>query len=96
MELSVLIEPTVGAKFRASSGDPLPAAAEGATREEALDNLRSVLGQRVRDGAEVVRLRLSVGNGPPVCPDDGFTREWLAGIASARKAADASSGADPS
>jgi hypothetical protein len=91
MELSVLIQQTDGNGFRAWCGEPLPASAEGVTREEALGKLRAALEARVRD-VEVVRLRISE-NGPsigkaPVWPDDDITRDWLAGIAEARRAAD--------
>jgi predicted RNase H-like HicB family nuclease len=91
VELSVLIQQTAGNGYRAWCGEPLPAAAEGATREEALANLRAALEARVR-GVEVVRLTIpSAGPMPPaspVWPDDQITRDWLAGIAEARQAAD--------
>ena len=88
MELAVLIQPTPGNGFRASCGDPLPATADGATREQALDNLRATLEERVRGGAEVVCLRIDVRTAPatPIWPDDPITADWLAGIAAARQA----------
>jgi len=90
VELAVLIQPTPGNGFRASCGDPLPVTAEGATREEALDKLRAALAERVGTGAEVVRVRIGrAAPTSPVWPDDGITAEWLAGIAAARRAADA-------
>lgn len=92
MELTVFVQPTPGDGFRASSGEPLPASAEGATRDEALGKLRAVLEQRLRAGGEVVRLRLGPGGHmtavPPVWPDDEITHNWLEGIAEARRAAD--------
>ena len=88
VELSVLIQPLNGHGFRASSGEPLPAAADGPTRDEALDNLRAILAAKVGAGAEVVRLRVGPLSGP-VWPDDPLTRDWLDGIAAARGAADA-------
>ncbi|MFO0825178.1 MAG: hypothetical protein U0792_19000 [Gemmataceae bacterium] len=88
MELSVLVQQTAGNGFRAWCGEPIPAAAEGATREEALANLRTTLEAKTH-GVEVVRLTIgrSVPSSP-VWPDDQLTRDWLAGIAAAREAAD--------
>ncbi|HEV3437599.1 MAG TPA: hypothetical protein VG122_09570 [Gemmata sp.] len=88
MELSVLIQQTAGNGFRAWCGEPIPATAEGATREEALTKLRAALESKTR-GVEVVRLTF----GPslptsPVLPDDQITRDWLAGISAARETAD--------
>lgn len=90
MELSVLIEPTASDGYRASCGEPLPASAEGATRDEALGRLREQIESRVRGGVEVIRLRLDLNrSAAPVWPDDQLTRDWMAGIATARAAADA-------
>ena len=90
MELAVLIEPTAGDGYRASCGEPIPTSAEGATRDEALGRLRQRIEARVRGGIEVVRLRIDLASPPstPVWPDDQLTRDWLAGIAAARAAAD--------
>jgi hypothetical protein len=91
VELSVVIQPNPGNGFRASCGEPLPATADGATREEALARLRAVLEDRVRGGVEVVRLHLGLRPVPtaPVWPDDSVTADWLAGIAAARQVANA-------
>ena len=90
MELSVLVQQTPGNGYRAWCGDPVPAEGEGATREEALAKLRSAIEARIR-GVEVVRLHVGMPSVPatPVWPDDAMTSAWLAGIAAARKAADA-------
>lgn len=92
MELAVLIQPVHGARYRASTREPLSVTAEGATREEALARLRGLIEDRVRAGAEMVRLHIAAP-GPvlagPVWPDDPLTHDWLAGIADARRAADA-------
>lgn len=89
MELSVLIEPTATEGYRASCGEPIPASAEGATRDEALGRLRERIEARVRGGAEVVRLRIDLTRpSVPIWPIDQFTRDWMAGIAAARAAAD--------
>jgi hypothetical protein len=88
MELSVFVRQTDGNHFRAWCEQPLQASVEGATREEALAKLRDELEAMTR-GVEVVRLTI----GPripstPTWPDDQITRDWLAGIAAAREAAD--------
>jgi hypothetical protein len=90
MELSVLIQQTAGNGFRAWCGEPIPAEAQGATREEALARLRADLESKAH-GVEVVRLRIGVRSMPtaPVWPDDAITADWLAGVAAARLAADA-------
>lgn len=90
MELSVLVQQTPGNGFRAWCGEPIPAAAEGATREEALAKLRTELEAKTR-GVEVVRLHVGVRTAPasPVWPDDAITADWLAGIVAARRSADA-------
>jgi hypothetical protein len=88
VELSVLVQQTEGGGFRAWCEQPVRAAAEAATREEALAKLRAELEERTR-GVEVVRM---VVGWPvrfePIWPDDEFTRAWLEGIAAARAAAD--------
>lgn len=90
MELSVLIQQTAGNGFRAWCGEPIPASADGNTREEALAKLRATIEEKSR-GVEVVRLTISPRPSPtPVWPDDQITRDWLAGIAATREAADRS------
>ena len=88
MELTVLIQPLAGNRFRAWCAAPIVAEAEGATREEALANLRGEIGTKTQ-GIEV--MRLNVGRPiptAPVWPDDELTQAWLEGIAAARAAAD--------
>ncbi|WP_439620493.1 hypothetical protein [Gemmata sp.] len=87
MELPVLVQQTAGTNFRAWSGEPVPATAEGATREEALANLRAALEVKTA-GVEVVRLQFGRSGTAPVWPDDELTRAWLDGIEAARQAAD--------
>lgn len=92
MELSVLIQQVPGNGYRATSGEPIPATAEGATRDEVLAKLRAELESKI-SGAEVVRLTIGPAPsvaGKPIWPDDSITQDWLAGIAAARLAADRS------
>lgn len=91
MEVAVVIHRINGIGFRAATGDPLPASAEGTSREEALGKLRAILEERMRTGAELVRLRIAESkpsNAAPIWPDDDLTRDWLAGIADVRRTAD--------
>jgi hypothetical protein len=91
MELSVVIEPIAADGFRASCVEPIPASAEGSTRDEALSKLREQIVHRVQAGVEIVKLRidgLSTLTSVSVWPDDQLTSDWLAGIAEARTAAD--------
>ena len=86
MELSALVEPTDFLGYRASSGEPIPALAEVATRDEALHSLRIVIENRIRSGTEMVRMQ--VGRtipSQPIWPDDAITNDWLEGIAEAKK-----------
>jgi hypothetical protein len=88
-EVSVIIEPIAGNGFRATCSEPLTAVAEGASREEAIERLRTALEDRLRGGAEVIRLRIGdrVKAGP-IWPDDALTAAWLQGITDARAEAD--------
>ena len=90
--MSVILERVENNGYRARCGEPFAAAAEGGTREEALDRLRDILAEKMAGGAEVVRLQVPVPVGQrkwPIWPDDEITRDWLEGIAEARKRADA-------
>ncbi len=58
MDIPVLIEPVAGNGFRARGCEPFALAADGATREEALEKLRAQLQQRLQSGAEIVSLRV--------------------------------------
>jgi len=88
MDISVVLERVENNGFRARCGDPIPAVAEGPTREVALDRLRGVLTERFAGGMEVVSLRFSNPLTPRIWPDDAFTHSWLQGIEEARQAAD--------
>jgi hypothetical protein len=89
VEVSVILEQVENNGYRARSGEPFAATAEGGTREEALDRLRGILAERIAAGAEVVRLNVPVPRATgPIWPDDEITRDWLEGIAEARKRAD--------
>src|SRR5207247_1235411 len=86
MELTVLIEPAQGNGCRASAGAPLALATEGATREEALNNLRELIEEKIRSGAELLTLEV----GKPANPwarfagtmkDDPLFDDWVRAMA---------------
>ena len=88
MELSVLVQQTASDRFRAWCEHPIAAEAEGATRAEALANLQTDITTKLQ-GAEVARVVVGWPiRATPIWPDDEITRDWLAGIAAARAAAD--------
>jgi hypothetical protein len=59
MQIPVLIEPMDNNGYRVTTGQPLALTAEGATREEALGQLRRALQGRLRAGAEIAPFELS-------------------------------------
>jgi predicted RNase H-like HicB family nuclease len=95
VEIPILIEPVAGNGYRAKSGEPLPLAAEGATREEAVRNLRQLVQQHLNAGAEVAALDVpgSAAENPWVefagmFKDDPYFDEWQEAIAENRRKAD--------
>ncbi len=54
MGIQVLIERVGKGRFRATSGEPLPASVEARTRESALAQLKKEVGKRLQNGAELV------------------------------------------
>ena len=64
MQINVLVEPLNGKGFRATGCEPFALAAEGATREEALNCLRSQVQARLSAGAEVVALEVTPAEHP--------------------------------
>jgi len=93
MEITVLLEPQQGHRYRASSGPPLATEAEGTSREEALGNLRAQIEHKIRSGAELLTLEV----GPPVHPwqrfagtlqDDPLSEAWIQAMAEYRTSID--------
>ncbi len=94
MQISVLLEPTPGNGFRARSGEPLALTAEGATRDQALEQLRGLIRGRVAAGAEIVALELAPSTHPwaPFAGDlknDPILEEWKDAMAQYRNERDA-------
>jgi predicted RNase H-like HicB family nuclease len=55
MHITVVVEPVAGNGFRA---EPVTVRAAGATRQEALENLKEVLRTRIDQGAVIVSLKI--------------------------------------
>lgn len=68
MQIPVLIEPVDGNGYRAK---PFPFTAEGATPEEALENLRHLMQGKIGAGSKIVQLSL---------PEEEGLRARMAGI----------------
>ena len=59
MDIPVLIEPVPGSGYRAKSGEPFPATAEGATPDEALAKVKGSVQRQLENGSRVVSLQAS-------------------------------------
>ena len=88
MELSVLIEPVNGTKFRASCGHPFQSSVEADSRDEAMALLKKDIVQQIKRGAEVVNMRIEIHPAVkhPILPDDDITKEWMRELARIREA----------
>jgi hypothetical protein len=82
MQITILIEPIEGGRFRARSGEPLPLSAEAGSREEAVRHLEQLLADRLRNGTEL--RAVNVPNGEPALPpplpfpaDDLYKTDWV-------------------
>lgn len=84
----VLVEPTADGGYRATCGEPIPTAAEGATRDEAVARLRETVAARLTGGAELVRLPLYLPTLRPDWPDDDVTRNFFESVAEYRRQCD--------
>lgn len=98
MGIQVLIKPIGKGRFRATSGEPIPATAEAKTRDAALAKLRKQVGKRLRDGAELISMELA--NPPQQNPwtefagmfeGDPLIEDWKRSMADYRRQKDAES-----
>src|SRR5688572_19654438 len=93
MNITILIEPT-GEGFRAKGGEPFSLSAEGATKEEAVQNLQALIKSQLTNGAEVAILDIGDMNNPwkkmaGVFQDDPYFDEWQNAIKEYRRQVDA-------
>jgi hypothetical protein len=81
MQIPVLIERVPGNGYRARGAEPWGLSGEGATREEAMANLRAQCEAKRQEGAEWVSLELSPSPHPwmefaGMFKDDALIDEW--------------------
>ncbi len=96
MGIPVLIERIGKGRFRATSGEPLPASAEARTRDAALSKLKKQVDKRLRNGAELVSVELA---GPAqsnpwtefagMFADDPWIEDWKRSMMEHRRQKDA-------
>jgi len=87
--LTILLEPADGQRYRASCGSPLDMEAEGASREEALGNLREQIAHKIRSGVEILTLEVDTVEHPwkrfaGTLKDDPLFEEWVQAMAQYR------------
>jgi hypothetical protein len=90
MEIPVLVEPVAKNGFRARAMEPFSVAAEGATRDEALQKLRQLIVARLVDGTEIVPLQVPAPEHPlarfaGMFKDDPYFDDWQRAIAEYRR-----------
>jgi hypothetical protein len=88
-----LIEPVAGKRYRARGAEPFALTAEGATREEALANLKEKLSARLKNGTAVVPLEVPTEEHPlaefaGMFKDDPYFDEVLEIMAANRRKMD--------
>ena len=90
MEISVLVEPIGENAFRATCGAPWGLESDAPTRQQALENLRRLIDDRLKAGAEV--FELEVGERPhPLAEfvgnlrDDPLLEDWKEAMAEYRR-----------
>jgi hypothetical protein len=93
MHVLILIEPIEGGRFRARAGEPFGVSSEGKTAEEAAQQLKTVLHDRLRAGSRLALLDLGNGFAPvpaalqlePLPDDDWFFQTMREAIAENRQ-----------
>jgi hypothetical protein len=94
MQIPVLIEQSAENRFLARIGEPFALTAEGATRDEALQNVRQMVESRLANGAELAAIDVPPEENPWVryagtLKDDPLFDEWQEAIAEYRRERDA-------
>src|SRR5438552_3050942 len=93
MQIPVLIEPVTNNGYRVTTGQPLVLTAEGATKEDALQQMRHILQARLSTGAEIALLEISASDHPlapyaAMFKDNPLFDDWQAAIAEYRQQRD--------
>jgi hypothetical protein len=81
VDVLILIEPIAGGRFRARAGEPFGAWAEGATAEEAAEQLRMLVDRRLVGGARLAVMQVTNGQcavsaAAPIPADDLYKTDW--------------------
>jgi hypothetical protein len=90
MQIPVLVEPVANDGFRATTGEPLPLSAAGATPEEAVRNLRAAMARQLKDGKQLRSVDIASEN-PWLAmagmhdPNDPLVQEWKQEMAAYRQ-----------
>jgi predicted RNase H-like HicB family nuclease len=93
MHIPVLVEPVAANGFRALAGGPFGFTAEGATREEAVQNLRQQIQSHLAAGGQLLSLEVPEPQ-HPLAPfagmfqDNPLFDEWQQAIAEMRRRED--------
>lgn len=90
MGIPVLILPIESHRFQARTSEPFAWSAEGATPEEAMDNLRKTAGQALATGARIENLELTPTDDPWLrfagdLKDDPLVDAWRQAVAEYRQ-----------
>jgi hypothetical protein len=94
MHIPILIQPIAGDGYLAKSGEPLSLSAQGATREEAMRNLRELIDRQLQNGTQLVPLELTDKENPWLAmagmydPNDPVVQEWIEIMAENRRKMD--------
>lgn len=93
MQIPILIEPIDDHGYRAKAGEPLPGCAEGATPEEAVQNLRTALKRQLQNGKQLRSVDLASENpwlslAGMYDPNDPLIQEWKREMAAYRQEID--------
>jgi len=90
MQIPVLVERLKGQGYRARGKEPFVVSAKGATREEALANLRAKIQTRLKNGSELVGLEVGAEAHPwtefaGMFKDDPWIDDWVQSMAEYRQ-----------
>jgi hypothetical protein len=90
MKIPVLVQKLAGDGFRAQGGSPFSLEARGATREEAVEKLRSLIHGELERGAELGFVEINPSHNPwrqiaGAYQDDPYLSEYLQAIAEYRQ-----------
>ncbi|HZV06584.1 MAG TPA: hypothetical protein VE999_16000 [Gemmataceae bacterium] len=94
MKVPVLIELIPGEGFRATAGLPFNLTADGKTRDEVLQKIRSLIDAKLSAGAEIVELEFPMPENPwlrgigTLDLEDPLVKEWIQIMEENRRKAD--------